>query len=78
VNACYGYSAVSRIRITQTSATGFAEAQTPFVAQAPSGPAPTDPALTQKARQAVGDGGSAELRDALERLGANIVSQSQQ
>ena len=33
VNACYGYRAVSRIHITQTAPTGFAEGQAPFAGQ---------------------------------------------
>jgi hypothetical protein len=30
VNACYGYNAIARIRITQTAPTGFAEGQAAF------------------------------------------------
>ena len=42
VNACYGYAAISRIRITQTAPTGFAEGQAQFGAAPPrpAGPAP--------------------------------------
>ena len=41
VNACYGYNAISRITITQTAPTGFAEGQASF-APAPK-PAPKGP-----------------------------------
>jgi hypothetical protein len=30
VNACYGYRAVSRVQVTQTAPTGFAEGQVAF------------------------------------------------
>ena len=35
VNTCYGYSAISRIKITQTSPTGFAESQTAYEGSEP-------------------------------------------
>ena len=35
VNACYGYNAISRVRITQTDSTGFAEAQARYRTQGP-------------------------------------------
>ena len=37
VNACYGYNAIARIRITQTAATGFAEGRALFAARGGTG-----------------------------------------
>ena len=73
VNAVYGYNAISRILLTQTSAFGFAEGQAQFTA-APKAPAPVDQALAERASAetaAVGDPG---LRAALERLAQNILT----
>jgi hypothetical protein len=72
VNACYGYAAVTRIAITQTSAAGFAEGQAPF-AHAPAKPVP-DPAVEARARESAGDVKDEGLRQALERLGTHILS----
>lgn len=75
VNACYGYAAISRIRITQTAPTGFAEGQAQF-APAPVAverPAPEPDAGT---RRMVADVSDDSLRAALERLGANIQSRN--
>ncbi len=73
VNACYGYAAVTRIAITQTGAAGFAEGQTPFSPAPPAKPQP-DPAATAAAREQAGDVHDEGLRQALERLGSNILS----
>ncbi len=44
VNAVYGYRAISRIALTQTAASGFAEGQTPFTpAPKPKKPTAPDP-----------------------------------
>src|SRR5690606_35782909 len=48
VNACYGYAAVSRIRLTQTAPSGFAEGQTPF-APAPAAAPPPAPETCARA-----------------------------
>lgn len=74
VNACYGYNAVARIRITQTSASGFAEAQAAFTPEP--APAAPDPRVRQAAREATSDIGDAGLRSALEALAANILSRT--
>ena len=69
VNACYGYNAISRVRITQTDRAGFAEGQARYKAQEtpvmPERPAPPKVVAT------VGDAG---LRQALAELGRNIRS----
>ena len=71
VNACYGYNAISRIRITQTAPTGFAEGQVSF--SGPSPPAPP-PEPTPEARALAADVGDTELRLAIEALAANVLS----
>jgi hypothetical protein len=70
VNACYGYNAISRIRLTQTARTGFAEPPAPFGHAAP----PPSPEVREAAHQAVGGVGDENLRAALEALGRNILS----
>ena len=77
VNSVYGYNAISRVRITQVAATGFAEGQVDF------GPAPRkkmadtpDPAVQKVASdfaRPVQDDG---LRAALEALGQNVLSRT--
>ncbi|MGR3511380.1 MAG: DUF721 domain-containing protein [Paracoccaceae bacterium] len=72
VNGCYGYAAVQKVRITQTAATGFAEGQAVF------DPAPkqhpTNAPVSAEARAAASAVSDAGLRDALEKLGANVLS----
>ncbi len=74
VNACYGYAAISRIRITQTAATGFAEGRAAF------DPAPrhhpNQAPVTPEAARTAAEVQDTALRDALERLGANVLSHS--
>ena len=74
VNSVYGYNAISRVRITQTAPTGFAEGQVAFdhrpKAEAKA-PAPkVVAAASQVARSVEND----QLREALERLGRNVLS----
>lgn len=75
VNACYGYSAISRIRLTQTAATGFAEGRPDFD-HAPKKKADpkTSYAVTEKAHSATTGVADPTLREALERLGTRILS----
>ncbi len=72
VNACYGYAAVQKIRIPQTAATGFAEGQAVFEPAPPAHPKQAD--ISPEARRSASVVSDAGLRDALERLGANILS----
>lgn len=74
VNACYGYAAIQKIRITQTAATGFAEGRAVFD-PAPKTPAKEQPVAAEASAAAshIGDEG---LRAALERLGTNVLSHS--
>ncbi|MEL7105823.1 MAG: DciA family protein [Pseudomonadota bacterium] len=71
VNACYGYSAIQKVRLTQTAASGFAE---PAQARAPAQPDPSAEALA-KASQTAADVENTELRQALEALGARVLTQ---
>ncbi len=72
VNACYGYAAIQKIRITQTAATGFAEGRASFDAapKTPPKPVPIQPQAVEAA-DGVAD---TDLRAALERLGSNVLS----
>lgn len=72
VNSCYGYAAIQKIRITQTAATGFAEGRAEF-APAPKKHPELAP-VTGEARAAASDVKDNGLREALERLGANVLS----
>lgn len=74
VNACYGYSAISRIRITQTAPTGFAEGQADFT-HAPRTSEPRhDAKAAEQARATVAPVADDGLRAALEALGQNVLS----
>jgi len=72
VNACYGYNAVARIRITQTAPAGFAE---PASAYTPPVPAESRDART-KAAATTAEIADPELRATLADLGARIMSKS--
>ena len=78
VNAVYGYNAISRIRITQTAPTGFAEGQADFThrprATDPEPPAPETVQAAARLTAPVADEG---LRTALESLARNVLSKSQ-
>lgn len=73
VNATYGYAAISRIHVTQTAPTGFAEAQASFDKEKPikRSPAPEEKAEVQSTVSDVSDEG---LRAALALLGENILT----
>jgi hypothetical protein len=75
VNACYGYNAVSRVVITQSSGAGLAEDAAPFVGRSAEAPA-TSPAIRAEAdglSAAIADDG---LRAALAALGQNVLSRA--
>lgn len=73
VNACYGYNAIARVRITQTAKTGFAEGKLAFDhgPKAPRGPLPEVKAAAQDLAAPVEN---EELRLALAALGANVMT----
>ncbi|MDF0602471.1 DUF721 domain-containing protein [Psychromarinibacter sp. C21-152] len=74
VNACYGYSAIARIRITQTAPTGFAEGQAQFAPAPKAEPKAPDPELRRAASEAAAPVSDDGLRRALEALGENVLS----
>ena len=76
VNACYGYAAVTRIRITQTAATGFAEGQVDFRHQQTEDlePTPPSPEIRKEATACAAEVSDPGLRSALEHLGGHVLS----
>ncbi len=74
VNACYGYNAVSAIRITQTAATGFAEGQATFLHAGETATNTPPPEAAQDAREIAAPVTDEQLRVALADLGANILT----
>ncbi|NNU79108.1 DUF721 domain-containing protein [Halovulum dunhuangense] len=77
VNACYGYNAISRVRLQHEDAAGFAEAQKAFVGAADTEPEPApDPAIRRTASESVAQVQSDGLRQALETLGTHVLTRS--
>ncbi len=76
VNACYGYNAISKVVITQTAPTGFAEGQVAFTPKSVPEAAPPDPATTARARTLSGEVSDPMLRAALEALGEKVLSRA--
>ena len=77
VNAVYGYNAISRIRLTQTAPTGFADGRASFE----HGPKMSeerlpDPKVKEAAHKMAAPVGDEGLRVALEALGENILTKS--
>lgn len=72
VNACYGYNAISRVRITQTAPIGFAEGQAQFVHKPKAVEQPT-PELAAKADAMSAEIQDEGLRQALASFGENIL-----
>jgi len=73
VNACYGYRAISRVRITQTAPTGFAEGQAVFGNAPPKTEPRPDPKIADAAAAATCNVKNADLRLALEALANNVL-----
>ena len=77
VNACYGYAAINRIRVTQTAPQGFADGKVSFdhapktAAAAPA----VSPAIRAVARDTAADIHDSDLRRALSALGEKVMSQ---
>jgi hypothetical protein len=67
VNACYGYNAIARIRLTQTA--GELMGERPVVV-------PDAPEAVPESRQITAAIGDATLREALEALGNRVLSQT--
>ena len=74
VNAAYGYNAISRVRVTQTAPTGFAEGQAQFAPAATAPKRPSDPEVTDRARSTAAPVENDALREALERLACNVLT----
>lgn len=74
VNACYGYAAIARLRLTQSAGgvSGFAEAQTGYTVEPR--PRPESEARAREVAEGIDD---PALRAALERLARNILSKKQ-
>ena len=77
VNAIYGYNAISKLRITQTAATGFSEGQVSFDHSRPDARDDTLPDILPEAQQLASDVQDDGLRSALERLASNVYGKSQ-
>lgn len=73
VNACYGYHAISRVRITQTAPIGF-DAGQHVRAQAAKHRADPPPEARKASEQLAGGVQDTDLKLALERLGASVLS----
>lgn len=74
VNAAYGYNAVSRVRITQTAATGFAEGQVAFTDKPDVSSAEPDAGTLHRAAAASAGVANEDLRQALQKLGQNVLT----
>lgn len=81
INALYGYNAIARITVTQTSQTGLAEGATPFAHKPRDNDAnivkPGDATLERLRRVAsemAADVGDSSLRDALTDLAASVLA----
>ena len=75
VNACYGYAAIARIKITQTAPIGFSEGRASFeTAATPPDQKPMSPEIAKKANRVTSGVKDSSLAAALERLGQNVLS----
>lgn len=73
VNAVYGYNAISKVRVTQTAPTGFADGQVEFTPK-PKVDDPPTPAITQESNALTQGVNDANLKRALEGLAKNVLS----
>ncbi|WP_299349511.1 DciA family protein [uncultured Shimia sp.] len=76
VNAVYGYNAIARLRITQTAATGFAEGQAIFGHKPKTRDTASSPEIKAEAARVAQSAHDPELRQALERLAANVLNKT--
>ncbi|MEM9580581.1 MAG: DciA family protein [Pseudomonadota bacterium] len=77
VNAIYGYNAISRVRITQTSPVGFSEGRVDFEHRKTDQGKPEPSAKVQAAAEKVASKiDNDDLRNALERLAQNVLSRT--
>lgn len=73
VNAAYGYAAISRISLTQTAMSGFAEGQAQFTPAAKPVARP-DPEVLARAAETAAPVQDPALRAALEAMAQNILT----
>ena len=77
VNAVYGYNAIVRINVTQTSATSFFNGRPVFKSRSESsGESNPDPAIARESANIVDGIENDDFRKALETLGRNVLSTS--
>lgn len=77
INGVYGYEAIRHVIITQTAPTGFAEGQVDFEHRKARPPhRDPRPEAISEARGLSQQVGDEDLRAALERLGANVISKA--
>ena len=74
VNSVYGYNAIKRIKITQTSVNRFNEAQTSFAANRRPSEKMVDPKVASKAKKFANQVKDSEFSRALEALAKNVLS----
>ena len=77
VNSCYGYTAISRVVITQTAPTGFSEGQVQFT-PAPKAKTGITPQARAQAAQMAGSVQDDGLKQAIETLAGNVLSKAKQ
>ncbi|SEW44923.1 hypothetical protein SAMN04488515_3261 [Cognatiyoonia koreensis] len=75
VNACYGYRAIARVKITQTAPVGFADGRVAFT-PAPQKTKIIDAAVKESAKSMAAPCQSDALREALETLARNVLSKN--
>ena len=73
VNACYGYNAITRVRITQTAPVGFSEGHAQFKAIVKTAEPNTCPDTAAKAASISGEIKDEGLKAALSAFGENIL-----
>lgn len=76
VNAVYGFNAISRIHITQTAPTGFAEGRVAFEAQKPKKELTIPPETRVEAQTLAQGVQSDELRHALEKFAGTFMART--
>lgn len=76
INAMYGYNAITRVRITQTAASGFAEGQVSFQHRKPQSTPDHNPEIKREAAGLSDGVEDAALKAALERLACNFISRT--
>ena len=69
-------NAITRLRITQTAPTGFAEGQAQFAPAPKTQAAAPDPQTLKEAETMAAPVGDQDLRQALERLANNVLSKA--